>query len=366
MLKQLQHIYEKHYKKLMLIPLVLLLFFTGVLVFQQANTGDFIGKDVSLQGGIVITVSSDKAIDVSDVEASLGATLDTSVRITELSSIGAGGRIGYSFEMATGVDKDAAIEQIGVLYGGLSTENYTVEEISASLGASFWSSTIKAVLIAFVFMAFVIVLYFGKSPSGKAILFSIIVALATAVLLFDNIASTATTIFKFLFKNTITYATAITLGTVFGYTIAIMLCILFLVACFRYSLPSLAIIYAAVADFIGVLAIMNLIGMRLSSAGVAALLMLIGYSVDSDVLLATKVIKRRSGTVLHRVYSAMKTGLTMEVTTLAALIVLYVVAPASTLKTISTVLIIGITLDLPSTWLMNAGILRWWMERKNK
>ena len=292
MLKQLKHIYEEHYKKLMLIPLALLLFFAGVLVFQQVNTGDFIGKDVSLQGGIVITVSSDQAIDVSSAEAGLGASLDTSVRITELSSIGAGGRIGYSFEMATGVDKDAAIEQISTLYGGLRTENYTVEEISPSLGASFWSSTIKAVLIAFVFMAFVIFIYFRKLA------------------------------------------------------------------------PCLAIIYAAVADFIGVLAIMNLIGMRLSSAGVAALLMLIGYSVDSDVLLATKVVKRRTGTVLSRVYSAMRTGLTMEVTTLAALIVLYTVAPASTLKTISTVLIIGIILDLPNTWLMNAGILRWWSKRK--
>ncbi|MDP6583831.1 MAG: protein translocase subunit SecF, partial [Anaerolineales bacterium] len=90
----------------------------------------------------------------------------------------------------------------------------------------------------------------------------------------------------------------------------------------------------------------------------------IGYSVDSDVLLATKVVKRRTGTVLSRVYSAMRTGLTMEVTTLAALIVLYTVAPASTLKTISTVLIIGIILDLPNTWLMNAGILRWWSKRK--
>ena len=98
----------------------------------------------------------------------------------------------------------------------------------------------------------------------------------------------------------------------------------------------------------------------------AALLMLLGYSVDSDILLSTKVLKRHSGSLMERIYSAIKTGLTMEITTLAALTVLYVVAPASTLKMIATVLIIGILIDLPSTWLMNAGVLRWYVGKKNE
>jgi len=293
MIQKLKHVYEEHYKKLMLIPLFILLLAIGVLVYWQVNTGDFIEKDVSLKGGILITVSTDKLIDVGAVESTLASALDTSVRITELSSVGTGGRIGYSFELASGVDKDAALVAIGTLLDTtLVTEDYTIEEISPSLGASFWSSTIKAVIIAFVFMTFVIFAYFRKPA------------------------------------------------------------------------PCAAIVFAAVSDFIGVLAIMNLAGIRLSSAGVAALLMLIGYSVDSDVLLATKVIKRREGSLMLRIYSAMKTGITMEVTTLASLVVLYLVAPASTLKTIATVLIIGILLDIPNTWLMNAGILRWYTERK--
>ena len=42
--------------------------------------------------------------------------------------------------------------------------------------------------------------------------------------------------------------------------------------------------------------------------GIAAFLLLIGYSIDSDILLTTKVLKRRMGTLFERVKSAMKTG----------------------------------------------------------
>ena len=294
-IQKLKQIYEEHYKKLMLIPLAFLLIFVGVLVYQQATTGDFVEKDVSLQGGVLITVSTSESISADAAESTISDALDTGVRVTELSSIGAGGRIGYSFELASGVDKDAAVTEIGNLFDAeLTEDDFTVEEISPSLGASFWASTIKAILIAFAFMAIVVFAYFRKLA------------------------------------------------------------------------PSLAIIFAAVSDFIGVLAIMNIAGIRLSSAGVAALLMLIGYSVDSDVLLSTKVLKRREGKLMSRIYGAMKTGLTMEVTTLAALIVLYVIAPASSLKTISLVLVIGILLDIPNTWLMNAGILKWYVKRKER
>jgi len=291
MLDSLKNIYERHYKKLMLIPLAIIILSAVVLGVNYGRTGEFVNKDVSLKGGLLITVSTDKSIDIEDSEKVLADALDAPVKITELNSLGTGGRIGYTFEIAAGADKDIAVEKIKSVIGGDPSKDYTTEEISPSLGETFWSSTIKAILIAFLFMSLVVFAYFRKlAPSG-------------------------------------------------------------------------AIVLAAVTDFLAVLAIMNLLGIYLSTAGVAALLMLIGYSVDSDVLLTTRVIKHTEGSTLSRVYSAIKTGLTMEMTTLAALIVLYIVAPASTLKTIALVLIIGIVIDLFSTWLMNAGILRWYMEK---
>ena len=110
---------------------------------------------------------------------------------------------------------------------------------------------------------------------------------------------------------------------------------------------------------------MNILSIPLSTAGLAALLMLIGYSVDSNILLSTKVLKHRSETVLHSIYDALKTGSTMTATTFVAFFVIWMLSPASVLRQIATIMLIGLTLDFMNTWIQNAGILRMYMERKN-
>ncbi|GAH45812.1 unnamed protein product, partial [marine sediment metagenome] len=133
---------------------------------------------------------------------------------------------------------------------------------------------------------------------------------------------------------------------------------------FRKIVPSAAIILAAVTDILGVLAIMNITGIKLSTAGIAAILMLIGYSIDTDILLSTKVLKRREGSVMDRIYSAIKTGMTMQITTLVAMTVVLIVSPALILKQIALIMVIGLLIDLPSTWIMNTGLLRWYLENE--
>ncbi len=136
---------------------------------------------------------------------------------------------------------------------------------------------------------------------------------------------------------------------------------------FRNLVPSMAVILAALSDIIIALAGMSLLGIPLSMASVGALLLLIGYSVDTDVLLTTRVLKRREGTITQRALDAMKTGLTMAITSIVAMIALYIVVillipTAGVLADIAAVLIIGLTADVLITWLMNLGILRWYME----
>jgi len=55
--------------------------------------------------------------------------------------------------------------------------------------------------------------------------------------------------------------------------------------------------------------------MKLSTAGIAAFLMLIGYSVDTDILLSSHLLKRKEGGMWVRLHSAFKTGIMMSVTT---------------------------------------------------
>lgn len=136
---------------------------------------------------------------------------------------------------------------------------------------------------------------------------------------------------------------------------------------FRSFVPSMAVILAAFMDIVIALGGMSVFGIPLSLGSVGALLLLIGYSVDTDVLLTTRVLKRREGTITERAVDAMKTGVTMAVTSISAMVALYVVVvllipAAAVLSNIAAVLIIGLTADIAVTWLMNLGILRWYME----
>ncbi|RLE38281.1 protein translocase subunit SecF [Candidatus Woesearchaeota archaeon] len=135
---------------------------------------------------------------------------------------------------------------------------------------------------------------------------------------------------------------------------------------FRNFVPSIAVILAAFSDIVITLAIVNILGIRISIAGIAAFLMLIGYSIDTDILLSTRVLKTKESNVKSRIKSAMKTGLTMTFTTLAAVSIAFFVSTAPPIKQIMTILLIGLIVDLMNTWIQNAGILRWFAERKFK
>ncbi|WP_374891641.1 protein translocase subunit SecF [Methanothermobacter marburgensis] len=138
---------------------------------------------------------------------------------------------------------------------------------------------------------------------------------------------------------------------------------------FRDPIPSIAIILAAASDIIIAVGGMSLFGIPLSLASVGAILMLIGYSVDTDILLTTRVLKQRKGDINQRALGAMKTGLTMSISAIASMTALYLVTvflmpEAQVLSNIAAVLIIGLLADIITTWLMNLGILRWYLEVK--
>ncbi|HLC74821.1 MAG TPA: protein translocase subunit SecF [Candidatus Nanoarchaeia archaeon] len=134
---------------------------------------------------------------------------------------------------------------------------------------------------------------------------------------------------------------------------------------FRSFIPSVAVILAAFSDIVETIAIFNLLGMSLSTAGVAAFLMLIGYSVDTDILLTSRVLKRTEGTVLERIISSIKTGLTMTMTTLTAVIAALIFTNSEVIRQIMVILLIGLLLDMINTWIQNAGIVRMYAERKH-
>lgn len=145
-----------------------------------------------------------------------------------------------------------------------------------------------------------------------------------------------------------------------------MAIVVFLV--FRSFVPSAAVVFAAFADIVMTIAVVNLLGMDISLAGIVALLMLIGYSVDTDILLTSKVLKKGEGSVNHRIFESFKTGMTMTLTAIAAitvsLIVTFSISPV--LKQIFSITLIGLGFDILNTWLTNASMLKWYTEVKKK
>ncbi len=127
--------------------------------------------------------------------------------------------------------------------------------------------------------------------------------------------------------------------------------------------PSAFVIWTVLVDIVCTFAVISLLNVKVSAAGLAAFLMLIGYSVDTDILLTMRVLKGRQEKIFERITSAAKTGIFMTLTGIAAITAGLLVAQSETIKQIMLILVIGLAFDLLHTWITNAAILRWYMER---
>ncbi len=286
-----RELYEKHYKLLLIPPLLLLLFSLVYIASFYAKTGDIMNKDVTLTGGAAITVFSEEKVIASDIENALSAKFkDVVVRI--LTDLRTGKQIAFSVETKANAS-ELKTELENYLDYGLTDENSSIEFTSTTLSESFYRELVRALIIAFILMAIVVFVIF------------------------------------------------------------------------RVAVPSLAVILAAFTDIVVALAVIDLVGIRLSTAGIAAFLMLVGYSVDTDILLTTRLLKRREKELIERLKDAVKTGLTMTTTSIAAVLVAYFIVASPVLRQVFIILAIGLFVDIISTWLGNAAILKWYCDKKH-
>jgi preprotein translocase subunit SecF len=138
---------------------------------------------------------------------------------------------------------------------------------------------------------------------------------------------------------------------------------------FRQFIPSAAIIECMCFDALAGLTGMALLHIPLSLTTLPAILMLIGYSVDTDILLTSRMLKGKEGTPGQRATESLKTGITMTATIIVALTSMLIVSyyyQIDVIYQISAILLFGLVGDLIATWFMNAPILLWWLERKEK
>ncbi|MDD1678588.1 MAG: protein translocase subunit SecF [Methanomicrobiales archaeon] len=137
---------------------------------------------------------------------------------------------------------------------------------------------------------------------------------------------------------------------------------------FRTLVPAGAVVLSAFADIAMTAVAMQVLGIPLSLGTTAALLMLVGYSVDSDILLTTRVLKRK-GKTDEKFTGAFRTGFIMTTTTMAAVGAMWVVSVIGSIQIITeiaAVLLLGLFFDLFNTWLTNAGLLKWYVEKRGE
>lgn len=135
---------------------------------------------------------------------------------------------------------------------------------------------------------------------------------------------------------------------------------------FRAPVPSAAVLIGAFSDIVIALGAMSLFGIPLSLPSFAALLMLVGFSLDTDILLTTRILKRK-GDPRENAFDAMKTGMTMSMTAIVAFMALFALALLTHIPTyyeISAVALAGLGGDLFATWGINAVMVLYYKERR--
>ncbi len=292
---RIEKIYIKGYKKLLLIPLILLVISLTILGIQYKNTGSFINKDVTLKGGVSATIYSSKVIDKQKIVSEIMQKYPSyDVQTRDISDFSTGQNIGVTF-VVTDVKADQLEEIISKnINFKLTAENYSVEEIGSSLGSSFFKEMIIALVFSLLFMSIVVLITFRK------------------------------------------------------------------------IIPSIAVMGSIILEMVVTLAVLSLLGAKISSAGIAALLMVMGYSIDTDILLTTRVLKRETGTLFERIKGAIKTGTTMTSTTIIAMIIGISLTNSAVLRQMFSIILIALLVDLIATWIMNTSLLVWYLDKRKK
>ena len=330
--------YNRNYKKLLIVPAVVLALSIIYLTIFAIQTGDIINKDVSLTGGSTITIPTEISSQVLRDVLSQNLTDFTIKTISDNS--------GNQLELAITVGEgDAQVLEDSLedfLGYELTSENSSKEVTSASLSEDFYKQLIVAIILAFFWMAAVVFLIFARGNKIK-----IWVVVVNVLLGF--------------FMGNFFFSINPILSAIIFFAIAIFLIKVYI----KNSVPAFAVMLSAFANIIMTLAVVDLIGMKLSTAGIIAFLMLIGYSVDTDILLTTRLLKRSTG-VNSALFGAFKTGTMMTMTSIiaitTALIVVY--SFGSVLNQIFSILLIGLSFDLFNTWITNASVIKWYVETR--
>ncbi|MFT4308317.1 MAG: hypothetical protein ACMXYM_03025 [Candidatus Woesearchaeota archaeon] len=145
--------------------------------------------------------------------------------------------------------------------------------------------------------------------------------------------------------------------TIIALLFAFMLMGLVILVIFRKWIVVSYVIFAAAADIVMTVFAVNLLGMQVSTGGLAAFLMILGYSIDTDILLTTKLLKKQKEPIESRFAEAFTTGMTMTGTSFVAVSIGAIVTNTPLIREIMVIIAIGLFFDAIITWFVNGHLV---------
>jgi preprotein translocase subunit SecF len=133
---------------------------------------------------------------------------------------------------------------------------------------------------------------------------------------------------------------------------------------FRRRVVPMTILLAIGLDILCVLGYMALFRVPLSLTSILVIVMLVSYAIDTNILLAYRVLKRVGGEPREQATASINTGLMMGVLLVVVLLSLNIITSAMQLNVLTVMLIFGVAINILNTWFLGAGILLRHAERQ--
>lgn len=357
-------LYRKYGTKILIIPIIIFVAFTYLaLIYPGISYG------IDFRGGILISFSSSQPIPAESIAQKIRAELgvaEVSVIPTEIPGTGTYGgivevvypegisnesNVSTTPELVAGSEAKSATEEfkdtvLGIIKSEVpDADNIVIRDVAPTLGATFWALALNMLLWAVVLLKMVVLIAFRRSlPLSKVL----------GIVFLD-----------------IVIAAAIGLGMkapVIALAL-ILLDTLLLVLAATDATPTVIMLGSAVFDALGMLALMAIFDVPLTLQTMTILLMMVGYSIDTDIVLSTHLLKRseeEEGDEYERAGRASDTGLHMSGTTLVSM--LFILAVGYLTRNISVirigmVMIFGVLSDIMITWLFNAPVMIAWVRK---
>lgn len=357
-----------HYKKLLIVPVLLIAASIGLIFF-----GPGIKPGIDFKGGLLITVQSSSSIDSAALSGAIErvAGEKPALRVFE-SPAGSGVEI----ELPLKASLDQADEQLATVH--TLQEQYDRARIALSQGQGS-QSAVDSLSRQLLDSAATTV----KTASGGALSTSDPTAAVTqaeravadarssyrqALLDAVNDAIKADSVLVREVGSSLSGFFFSKLQQVVLISLALLALIVF--AMFRSIGPGLAVMIGPLTDVIIAAGAMSLLQIPWNLASIAAMLMLIGFSLDSYTMLTVRILKRtHEGTGPERAFDATKTAFLMnaaQITGFGVLAAIALVLQVPTYFQIGVVATIGGLTDFITTWFGNAPLLLWMHERKQR